>query len=57
MTIPRLPAAATGDDVARAIAEAGCAVVERVASPDILAHLTAELRPYTDATPYGTDDF
>jgi ectoine hydroxylase-related dioxygenase (phytanoyl-CoA dioxygenase family) len=57
VSIPRLPNSARGDDVARAITEAGCAVVERLATPDMLARVVAELHPYCDATPYGPDDF
>jgi ectoine hydroxylase-related dioxygenase (phytanoyl-CoA dioxygenase family) len=57
MRIPRLPATAAGDEVAEALAQAGCAVVERVAPPDVLARVTAELRPWVAATPFGPDDF
>jgi hypothetical protein len=57
MTIPRLPASAGSDDVAQALALAGCAVVEHVVSPAVLARVTAELRPHLDATPFGPDDF
>jgi ectoine hydroxylase-related dioxygenase (phytanoyl-CoA dioxygenase family) len=57
MPIPRLPATAAGADVAAALDGAGCAIVERVASPEHLARVRAELEPWLDATPYGPDDF
>jgi ectoine hydroxylase-related dioxygenase (phytanoyl-CoA dioxygenase family) len=55
--IPRLPASASGAQVGRALAEAGCAVVERVTSAGVLARVVAELRPHVAATPFGPDDF
>jgi ectoine hydroxylase-related dioxygenase (phytanoyl-CoA dioxygenase family) len=57
MQIPRLPGTARGDDIGAALATAGCAVVERVVATDLLDRITAELRPYVAATPFGPDDF
>ncbi len=57
MSIPRLPAAATGADVAAALAAEGCAVVERLVPPAVLDRARAELRPFLEATAPGTDEF
>ncbi|MBI3768537.1 MAG: phytanoyl-CoA dioxygenase family protein [Deltaproteobacteria bacterium] len=57
MPIPRLAATASGPDVAAALAAEGCAIVERVVPPALLAQVRAELQPYLDATPAGSDDF
>src|SRR5262245_3864564 len=55
--VPRLPSTASGEAVAAALAGAGCAVVERVAPPGLLARVVDELRPWVEATPRGSDDF
>src|SRR5215475_15793706 len=57
MPIPRLAATASGQEVADALGREGCAVVERLVPPALLDQARAELRPYLDATPLGTDDF
>ena len=57
MPIPRLPASATPEAVAEALDREGCAVVERLVPPALLDRARAELKPYLDATPAGTDDF
>ena len=57
MDVPRLSSSASGSEVAAALGEVGCAIVERVASPDALARVVAELRTFVDATPFGPDDF
>jgi ectoine hydroxylase-related dioxygenase (phytanoyl-CoA dioxygenase family) len=57
MDIPRFVATASGADVAKGLAEAGCAVIECVASPAVLGRVHAELEPYVAATPVGTDEF
>jgi hypothetical protein len=57
MPIPRFEATCSAGDVAEALRQEGCAVVERVASPTLLGRARAELQPYLDATPLGTDEF
>ncbi|HEV7735564.1 MAG TPA: phytanoyl-CoA dioxygenase family protein [Candidatus Binatia bacterium] len=57
MPIPRLPATATGSDVASALAAEGCAIVERLIPTSLLAQARSELRPFLDATAPGTDEF
>ena len=57
MDVPRLAPTATADAVAQALAEAGCAIVERVAPPTLLGRVIDELRLSIEATPYGSDDF
>jgi len=57
MPIPRLTATADGQAVAEALRAEGCAVVERLVPPALLDRIRAELRPFLDATPLGTDDF
>jgi len=57
MPIPRLPASATGDEVAAALRDQGCAVVERLVPRALLDRVRDELQPHLDATEPGTDDF
>ncbi len=57
MTIRHLPAAASPDEVAAAIAADGCVVIDRLASPELLDRIEAEMAGHVDRTPYGTDDF
>lgn len=57
MIIPRLPARATATDVVEGLHSAGCAIVERLISPGVLAQVRRELQPYLDATPMGPDAF
>ena len=55
--VPRLAAGARVDEVEDALRSAGCAIVERVAPPDLLDRIEAELAPYLAATAPGGDDF
>lgn len=55
--IPRFAAAASAADVAAALREAGCAIVERLASPESCDRVAAELEPFLATTPTGSDDF
>jgi ectoine hydroxylase-related dioxygenase (phytanoyl-CoA dioxygenase family) len=57
MTIPRFSADAAAADVAAAVDRHGCAVVERLAPPELCDAVTAELEPWIDRTPTGGDDF
>lgn len=57
MDIPRLPNSATASDVAAALRDAGCAVVERLVDSERMDRVRHELQPYLDATPFGPDDF
>lgn len=57
MTLPRLTAAASADDVATALAESGCAVVERLLPDASRERVLAELEPWMRETPVGPDDF
>ena len=57
MTIQHLPAGASAESVAAVIATDGCAVIDRLASPDLLDQLDAEMADYVERTPYGTDEF
>jgi ectoine hydroxylase-related dioxygenase (phytanoyl-CoA dioxygenase family) len=57
MAVPRLAADCSADDVAAALAEQGCAVVERLVDPAVMARAQAELQPWLDATRPGPDGF
>lgn len=57
MTVRHVPATASPDEVAAVIAADGCVVIDRLASPELLDRLEAEMQGYVDATPYGTDEF
>ena len=57
MSIPRLPATASPADVVAGLAAEGCAVVENLVAPALLARARDELQPWLDATPWGPDGF
>jgi ectoine hydroxylase-related dioxygenase (phytanoyl-CoA dioxygenase family) len=56
-SVPVLPADTNADAVATALAEAGCAIVERLVDERVMDALSAEVAPYLDATAFGTDEF
>lgn len=57
MTIPRLVPSAAPAEIAAALADAGCAIVERLVDPTRLAQVRSELQPWLEATPAGRDEF
>ncbi len=57
MNITHLPATATADEVAAALTEAGAVIVDQMLSPDEMDAVADELKPWTDATKFGPDDF
>ena len=57
MTVRHLPASSTPEAVAAVIAEDGCAVIDDLASAELLDRIDAEMAGYVDATPYGVDEF
>jgi ectoine hydroxylase-related dioxygenase (phytanoyl-CoA dioxygenase family) len=57
MPIEHLQNTATPEEIAAVIARDGCAVVDRLASPEQLAKFLAEVEPYERANASGSDDF
>ncbi len=57
MPIEHLAPDAGPEAVVASLARDGCCVVDRVASPDALASLQAELDPWLEATACGSDGF
>jgi ectoine hydroxylase-related dioxygenase (phytanoyl-CoA dioxygenase family) len=57
MPVPRFAAGGSAAEVAAALAEQGCAIVERLVAPALLARAGAELQPWLEATPTGPDSF
>jgi ectoine hydroxylase-related dioxygenase (phytanoyl-CoA dioxygenase family) len=55
--VPVLSASADVTSVVAAIHESGCAVVDRLAPPEQMDRIAAELAPYLEATAVGTDEF
>lgn len=55
--IPRFDAAASPDDLAAALKEAGCAVVERLVPESTMDRVAGELAPHMEGTEFGPDDF
>lgn len=58
--IPRFDASValpTVADVAAALAECGCAIVEHLVSHQLCERVAAELEPHFEATPTGSDEF
>jgi len=57
MPIERFSARVNATDVAAALSRDGCAIVERLVPQELLERVRAELGPYIDATPFGSDEF
>src|SRR5258708_32227200 len=57
MGIKHLPFSASPDEICAALADDGCVVVDRVVRPEVMDEVAEELRPFTDKTPIGADDF
>ena len=57
MPIEHLPSSAAAHEIAAILARDGCAVVDRVASPEAIAKFQAEIAPYESANAVGGDDF
>ncbi|HEY8123717.1 MAG TPA: phytanoyl-CoA dioxygenase family protein [Myxococcota bacterium] len=57
MPVEHLPNTASPDAIAAVIERDGCAVVDRLASPDQLAKFASEVAPYESANATGIDDF
>lgn len=55
--LTRLAADASAAEVAATVAAEGACIVERLAGPEVMDRLEAELRPHLEATPLGPDDF
>ena len=57
MTVVHLPATATVDDVHAVLQSDGAVIVDDLADGDTIDRIVAEMQPYVDATPNGSDDF
>jgi ectoine hydroxylase-related dioxygenase (phytanoyl-CoA dioxygenase family) len=57
VSIPRFSNDATAAQVAQALKDHGCAIVERLAPEELCDRVESELRPWIDSTPAGSDDF
>src|SRR5271167_3427951 len=55
--IKHLPASASADEICAALADDGCVVVDNVVRPEVMDEVARELRPFTEKTPLGADDF
>ena len=57
MSIQHLPASASADEIAAALAQDGAAIVDRMTTAAAMDQVAEELRPWIDATAFGPDDF
>jgi ectoine hydroxylase-related dioxygenase (phytanoyl-CoA dioxygenase family) len=57
MEIPRFAASAKAEEIAAAVADVGCAIVERLALAAQIEAVLRELAPWIEATPIGADTF
>jgi ectoine hydroxylase-related dioxygenase (phytanoyl-CoA dioxygenase family) len=55
--IKHLPASASPDEICATLNDDGCVVVDRVVRPEVMDEVAQELRPFTEKTPFGADDF
>ncbi|MGH7925356.1 MAG: phytanoyl-CoA dioxygenase family protein, partial [Candidatus Binatus sp.] len=57
MSIKHLSASSSADEICAALTDDGCVVVDRVVRPEVMDQVAQELRPFTEKTPFGPDDF
>jgi ectoine hydroxylase-related dioxygenase (phytanoyl-CoA dioxygenase family) len=57
MTIPRFSNEVATAEVATALKDHGCAIIEALAPTELCDRVEAELRPWVERTPNGQDDF
>jgi ectoine hydroxylase-related dioxygenase (phytanoyl-CoA dioxygenase family) len=57
VTVPRFAPDTPPERLAQALKEAGCCIVEDRAGTDLLERFEAEMRPWLDRTPAGSEDF
>jgi ectoine hydroxylase-related dioxygenase (phytanoyl-CoA dioxygenase family) len=57
MSIKHLPVSASADEICAALNDDGCVVVDRIVRPEVMDEVAQELRPFTEKTPFGPDDF
>ena len=57
MSIKHLPLSASADEICATLADDGCVVVDRVVRPEVMDEVATELRPFTEKTLIGADDF
>ena len=57
MEIPRLEKSSSSLEVAQALKEAGCVVIERLVPEELMRQIGSELRPFIHSTPFGPDSF
>src|ERR1700722_12018254 len=57
MGIIHLPVSASADEICAALNEDGCVVIDRVVRPEVMDEVAQELRPFTEKTPLGADEF
>ena len=55
--IPRFAASDSSEDIAQALQTVGCVIIENLAPVELVDQILAEMAPYIDATPYGSEDF
>jgi len=57
MSVIHLPASATADELHDVLARDGAVIVDDLAGTDLIDRVVAEMTPYIEATPPGSDDF
>jgi Phytanoyl-CoA dioxygenase (PhyH) len=57
MPVKHVPPDTTAEVVSTIAREEGAVIVDRLAPPELIDSVEAELRPHLDATPVGPDDF
>ncbi len=57
MELPRYGRNASSEDVAQALRDAGCVVIEQLVSEELMEQVGSELEPFIHKTPFGLDSF
>ena len=57
MELPRFGRETSSEDVAQALRDAGCAVIDQLAPHELMDQVGSELEPFIHQTPFGLDNF
>ena len=57
MELPRFEKDVSSKEVAQALGDAGCAVIEQLVDDELMDRVASEVEPFVESTPFGVDDF
>jgi ectoine hydroxylase-related dioxygenase (phytanoyl-CoA dioxygenase family) len=57
MSLTHMSASATADEIHAVLERDGALIIDELASPEMIDHITDEMAPHVASTPHGSDDF